>query len=102
MPIKPERTSYTALDFLQFRESGSLELAPDFQRRAVWGTPARSFFIDSLIRGFPVPPIYLRVTQSEDNTRTIRQVIDGQQRLTSLLRYIDGDFALAKTLAAGW
>jgi len=102
MPIKPDRTTYTALDFLQFRESGSLELAPDFQRRSVWGTPARSFFIDSLIRGFPVPPIYLRVRQNEDGTRTIRQVIDGQQRLRSVLLFIDGDFALSKTLPAPW
>lgn len=102
MSIKPERTTYTGLDFLQFRETGSLDIAPDFQRRSVWGTPARSFFIDSLIRGFPVPPIYLRVIQSDDNTRTVRQVVDGQQRLTSLLRYVDGEFALARTLSADW
>lgn len=102
MPDKPERSNYTALDFLAFRESGSLELAPEFQRRSVWKTPARSFFIDTLIQGYPVPPLYLRVRQNEERTRTIREVIDGQQRLRALLGYIDGEFALSRALDPAW
>ncbi len=102
MPDPPGRSTYTALDFLAFRESDSLDIAPKFQRRAVWKTPARSYFIDTLIRGYPVPPIYLRVTQSGDRRRTIREVIDGQQRVRALLGFLDGDFALSRTLDAPW
>lgn len=97
---RPERSSYTALDFLAWRESGALELTPKFQRRSVWTLPARSYLIDTLIRGLPVPPIYLRITQSGDRKRMIRQVVDGQQRVSSLLGYIDGDFSLSRTLDA--
>jgi hypothetical protein len=97
--IKPERSSYTPNDLISFRESGSLELTARFQRREVWKTPAKSFFIDTLLRGYPVPPIYIRVTQDKDHTRTVREVIDGQQRLRAVLDFIDNKYAL--TNAAG-
>src|SRR3954451_1238736 len=99
MEIKPERSSYTPNDLISFRESGSLELTARFQRREVWKTPAKSFFIDTLLRGYPVPPIYIRVTQDKDHTRTVREVIDGQQRLRAVLDFIDNKYAL--TNAAG-
>jgi hypothetical protein len=99
---KPERTIYTANDLLSFRESQSLELTPRFQRREVWKTPARSFFIDTLLRGYPVPPIYIRVTQSKDRKRTVREVIDGQQRLRALLAFIDGEYALTNAVDDEW
>jgi hypothetical protein len=102
MPDKPDRSSYTALDFLGFRETGTLDLSPRFQRRDIWKTPARAYFIDTLIRGYPVPPLYIRVGQSADKTRTVREVVDGQQRIRALLAYIDGDFALTKSLDKRW
>ncbi|HUC07126.1 MAG TPA: DUF262 domain-containing protein, partial [Solirubrobacterales bacterium] len=102
MSIKPERSIYTANDLIAFREAQSLELTPRFQRREVWKTPARSFFIDTLLRGYPVPPIYIRITQSKDRSRTVREVIDGQQRLRALLSFIDGEYALTNAVGDEW
>jgi len=95
---KPDRSSYTPLDFLSWREVKSFVLVPKFQRRGVWPAPARSFLIDTLLRGFPVPPIYLRTAQSEDKKRTVREVIDGQQRLSAVLDYIDEKYSLSKVV----
>ena len=92
--------TYTPLDFLEWREGGSLVLVPKFQRREVWSTPARSYLIDSLLRDMPIPPIYLRVTQSDDKKRIIREVVDGQQRVKAVLGFIDGEFALSRALDA--
>jgi hypothetical protein len=99
---KPERSVYTAQDFLQWRETATLDLTPKFQRRGVWTPAARSFFIDTLLRQMPVPPIYIRVSQSDDRRRSIRQVIDGQQRVSCILDYVDGKFRLARTLPGSW
>lgn len=100
--IRPERTTYTPLDFLGFREGKALEVVPKFQRRAVWGTPAKAYLIDTLLRGLPVPPIYLRTAQSTDRKRTVREVIDGQQRITAVLDYLDGKYALSRSLDSRW
>lgn len=100
--LKPDRSTYTAQDFMTWRESGTLVLTPKFQRRSVWTTPARSFFIDTLLRGMPVPPIYIRVVQSPDRRKALKEIIDGQQRLLSLLDFIDGKYRLSRTLDAPW
>lgn len=99
---KPERSVYTPQDFLQWRESKSLDLSPKFQRRAVWKSPARSFFIDTLLRQMPVPPIYLRVVQGRKHTAVVREVVDGQQRISAVLDYIDGNYRLSRSLDAQW
>ena len=95
---KPERSSYTPLDFQQWNESGGLVLSPKFQRRGVWTTPARSYLIDTILLGMPVPPIYLRVVQSPERKKVVREVIDGQQRISSVMDFVGGKFALSKSI----
>jgi hypothetical protein len=96
------RSVYTPVDFLQWRASDSLSLTPKFQRRSVWKTPARSFFIDTLLRGMPIPPIYIRQTQSEKRDRVIREVVDGQQRVSAVLDFMDEEYRLSRMLKADW
>ncbi len=99
---KPRRAEYTPLDFAQWKASSSLSLTPKFQRRGVWKPAARSFFVDSLLRGMPVPPIYLREMQSPERDRVIREVVDGQQRIAAVLDFMEGKYRLAKTLKGSW
>jgi hypothetical protein len=100
--LKPDRASYTALDFLAWREMKTLAVAPEFQRRAVWGRPARAYLIDTLLRGLPVPPLYLRVRQDKEKSRLVREVIDGQQRISAVLDFIDGKFRLLPSFDERW
>ncbi len=97
---RPERSSYTPIDFMAFRDAKSLDIVPKFQRRPVWKAAARAYLIDTLLRGLPVPPIYMRVTQSPERTRTIREVIDGQQRIRAVLDFIDDSFPLSRASEA--
>lgn len=99
---KTERSNYTTLDFVGWNEAGTLVLTPKFQRRGVWSAGARSFFIDTLIRGMPVPPIFLRTRQSEDRKKIVREVVDGQQRLTAVLAYKRDEFKLKQALDKSW
>src|SRR5450755_2781944 len=97
---KTEKAVYTPNDFVLWNEHGLLEITPKFQRRTVWRTPARSYFIDTLLRGMTVPPLYLRMTQNKTKTKTIREVVDGQQRVRSVLDFIANGFRLSPTLGA--
>ena len=99
---KSDRSIYSVHDFLQWREGNSLELTPKFQRRGVWTSSARSFFVDTILREMPIPPIYIRLTQPSGASKIIRQVIDGQQRLTTLLDYVDGKYRLSRSLVGPW
>lgn len=86
----------TVADFLEWNDKSSLKLNPNFQRRSVWTTAARSFLIDTLLRQLPVPKIYLR-TQIDLKTRnTVREVVDGQQRLRAIIDFASNSFSLDK------
>lgn len=99
---KPDRAVYSPTDFITWRDAGALSLTPKFQRRAVWKPKARSFFVDTLLRSMTIPPVYIRITQNPDASRVVREVIDGQQRISAILDFIDGKYRLAKTLKADW
>lgn len=61
---------------------------PPFQRNYVWNQAEASRFIESLLLGLPVPGVFF----SSDSKTNKYLVIDGQQRLKSLLYYYDGYF----------
>ncbi len=98
MKLRSERSSYTPIDFLEWHQSGSLVLTPKFQRRHVWSTPARSYLIDTLLLEMPIPPIYIRVVQSDSRDKVIREVVDGQQRISSILDFVKGKYALSRNI----
>jgi Protein of unknown function DUF262 len=96
--------TYTPTDFVLWKENGMLVISPKFQRRAVWRLPARSFFIDTMLRGMTVPPLYFRLAPGDSKMGVVREVIDGQQRIRSVLEFIDPDegYRLFKNLNAPW
>jgi Protein of unknown function DUF262 len=101
MTIEPTPTNYVALDLLAWHEGGNLVLSPKFQRRLVWQPAARSFFIDTLLRGYPVPPIHIRLV-NQPGKGAVREVVDGQQRMRALFDFIAGKFRLGRQTDAPW
>lgn len=101
MTISLTPTTHVTLDLLAWHESGDLELSPKFQRRPVWKPTAKSYFIDSLLRGYPIPPIHVRLGLSKSGTAR-REIIDGQQRLRAVFDFIAGKYRLSRTLEAPW
>ncbi|MBB1512763.1 DUF262 domain-containing protein [Tessaracoccus sp. MC1627] len=90
------------LDLVAWRNAGTLELSPKFQRRPVWSPAARSYFIDTLLRDFPVPPVHIRLRLGRGN-QAVREVIDGQQRLRTVLDFTgEESFRLSRSLDADW
>lgn len=79
-------------DIRDWMEAGRLELRPDFQRRAVWSNAARIMLMDTILRGVPIPKIYVATAIRED--KSYRVVIDGQQRISAILDFLRGEFAL--------
>jgi hypothetical protein len=89
---QPNISTYPVSDFLQWNGSRQLELTPKFQRRGVWQAKAKSYLMDSILRRMPIPPIFLRLRTLTDPPRTIREVVDGQQRLRCILDFVAGEF----------
>ncbi|MDO8186390.1 DUF262 domain-containing protein [Conexibacter sp. JD483] len=67
----------------------SLHLQPVYQRKYVWDNRKASKLVESLLINVPIPVCYLA-----DEADGSRSVIDGQQRMRSLVRFLDNQFAL--------
>lgn len=85
------KTTFRVADFLAWQRHGALDLRPPFQRGSVWSKKAKSLFIDSIIRGFPVPLVFLKDETDPKTFEPKRLVVDGQQRLRTVISFIDGD-----------
>ncbi|MFZ3078236.1 MAG: DUF262 domain-containing protein [Bellilinea sp.] len=83
-------------DFLDWYSEKRLILNPDFQRRSVWTPDARTFLIDTILRQLPIPKIYMRTTIDVLTKKSIREVVDGQQRLRAIIDFSDDKFRLGK------
>jgi uncharacterized protein with ParB-like and HNH nuclease domain len=89
--IKSWSEGWGVLKIKKYRDEGRLDV-PDFQRRGVWLPPRKSRLIESILRGIPIPSIYLA---EEGEGKYV--VIDGQQRIDSITEYLDGDFGLSES-----
>ena len=89
--IKPSVTNPTVADIYQMIDQSKLILRPDFQRKFVWTHEHQEEFIDTLLSGLPFPEIYVCEGEIDiQKMKTTRNVIDGQQRLTTIRNYIEG------------
>jgi rubredoxin len=68
---------------------GEMNVQPEFQRYYVWSAKQESRLIESIFLNVPIPLVYF--AEELDGTFA---VIDGQQRLTALFRFIDGKYAI--------
>lgn len=83
------KTTYRVSDFISWQRSGTLVLSPSFQRRPVWSATGKSLLVDSVIRGLPVPLLFLRDVPSDlESLEPKREVVDGQQRIRTLISFI--------------
>ncbi len=73
----------------------NLVLDPPYQRRSVWTPSYQQFFIDSILRNYPIPSILINEDVLE-NGRIKYNVIDGKQRLTAIIEFLEDRFPLGK------
>ncbi len=81
---------------LEWYDEKSLVVNPDFQRREVWPVRAKSYFVDSVIRHRPSPNMYIRSKVDLKTRKTVREVVDGQQRMRALHEFVNNRLTLDK------
>ncbi|WP_082031897.1 DUF262 domain-containing protein [Nocardia vulneris] len=91
--LKFEIESKVVAEFRKMSDSGELVLQPEYQRKAVWPVRAKVSLMETILLGFPIPEIYLSYETSPDGDQTV-SVVDGQQRLTALLEFLDNKYPL--------
>lgn len=91
-----DRVDYESLviqDLLNAYQRQELNITPWYQRRSVWNRPQKAYLINTIFESKPVPSIYIRHTLDIENEKSVKEVVDGQQRVRCLLEYRNDDFA---------
>ena len=78
-------TTKSILDLQSLYKHKHLNLEPGFQRQSVWNIRDRSKLIDSILRNYPLPAIFLY--KREVDGHLVFDVIDGKQRLESIFMF---------------
>ncbi len=76
----------TITDLVNLHDNGLLNLEPGFQRQSVWSERDRAKLIDSILRNYPLPAVFLY--RREDEGSIYYDVIDGKQRIESILMFM--------------
>jgi hypothetical protein len=75
-----------------------LRVNPEYQRGLRWGLAQRQGLIDSLLRGYQIPIFYIHLESRTNNytqaTEPTAWIVDGQQRLASIVSYRQNEFSL--------
>jgi hypothetical protein len=74
-------------DLLRMHTDGDLEIQPDFQRDFIWKSTDQTRFVDSLIKQLPIPSMCF----AYDFKQSKWIVIDGLQRISTIIRFLNGD-----------
>jgi len=97
MQIVP--TSLTVADYCQGMERGEIVVNHDYQRSdKVWPLVARSFLIETILLGYPIPKLFLHQVTDIKTRRTMKAIVDGQQRSTAIRDFYNGNLKLSPSL----
>lgn len=87
---------YSISDILSMLDRRELYINSDYQRGSgIWPQGASSYFIDTILEAFPFPKIYIFEYFDRDARRTRKELVDGQQRISTIQRYVNDEFAIS-------
>jgi hypothetical protein len=100
------RTNLTSTAISTLNEQftlGNIDLQPKtYQRRLVWPFKSKVYLIDSILQGLPIPKFFLQIKVDPKTGKTVYDMVDGQQRMSTIFEFIRGktsdgnDFILTK------
>ncbi|WP_431785429.1 DUF262 domain-containing protein [Microbacterium maritypicum] len=69
---------------------GTLSLRPSYQRLAVWRGRQKAYLVESVLKGLPIPEVFVQSTVDEHGSSEYG-VVDGQQRIRALMQFIGAE-----------
>ena len=96
LKIEGSSITWTCKQIVKMIDKETISFKNVVQRSFVWEKHRMSELIWSIIMGYPIPPIYAERGESVNDKVKIYDVMDGQQRNTSIYKYMKDEFALTQ------
>ena len=93
--MKLNHSQYTVAEIIEKLKRKDVIINREYQRSSgIWPTKVQSYFIDTILEGFPFPKLYFYQTYDEYKRKPIMEVVDGQQRINTIKRFIENNLRL--------
>jgi hypothetical protein len=91
-------SSFTIADYCSAMANSEIVVNKDYQRSdKVWPSVAKSYLIETILKGFPIPKLYLYQKTDVKSRRTYKEIVDGQQRSFAILEFYNDELKLSKS-----
>lgn len=91
-------TSFTIADYCAGMKRNEIKVNKDYQRSdQVWPHVARSYLIETVLKGFPIPKLYLYQVTDIKSRQTYKEIVDGQQRSVAIFDFFSDQFKISKS-----
>lgn len=95
--MKVEEGKYSIAELVDWYRRRELVVNTEYQRGGgLWPSAAKSYFIDTILKDFPFPKVYFHERIDKDTKRPRREIVDGQQRISTIVDFADDKFSLGK------
>lgn len=86
-------THHSVIWLKKANDEGRLDISPPYQRNPVWSAKQKSSLIETILLEYPIPEIYMQDIVDENGSER-HVVVDGQQRIRSVLKFVSGEFEI--------
>jgi len=94
--MKVTPSSFTVAEYCEQMRQHKIVINRDYQRSSrVWPPAARSYLIDTVVNGFPIPKLSLYQKTDLKTRQTLKEIDDGQQRSQAILDFLDDKLRLS-------
>ena len=88
----------TISDIINMLDRREMVINPNYQRNSgLWSLSAKSYFIDTILEQYTFPSIYIRQNLDPQKKIPIKEIVDGQQRISTIREFIRGELRLNKS-----
>lgn len=98
--MRVNSSQYTIGELREQYRRKDLVINRKYQRGGgIWPISAQSYFIDTILEGYPFPKLYFYQIYDRARAKPVVEVVDGQQRLLTILNFMDGKVRLSNASA---
>ena len=99
MDIRPNLITLSVADYCNLHRRHEVRVDRKYQRNSrVWPARAQSYLIETILRGLPMPKLALHQQTDIKSRKSLKFVVDGQQRTNAIVDFFSGKLALSRSL----
>lgn len=77
-----------------YNKRDGIDLRPNYQRGYIWSSDFKDKLLYSIVKGYPIGNISLRVRANKNSKGAMQEIVDGQQRLTTIFNFVNKEYSI--------